>query len=202
MSVQTASAPQPLSASKIPTLLDASSSVMELFLRAGSTDFTVKELAAHAGISERSFYRYFPRKEDVVKPFLTAGIEWFAQALAARPAGEPLEISLTFVWESSWTAKNLERVRMWYRVLDESESFRAAWSQGAADLGPHLAKVIAQRLGIDPSSRQAALASAAVIAITRLSTETFCDVDPHEDPATAFAAHLELLGNRLFTVPV
>jgi AcrR family transcriptional regulator len=181
-------------------MLDVSGSVMELFLKTGSTDFTVKELASHAGISERSFYRYFRRKEDVVKPFLTAGIEGFAQAVAARPADEPLEISLTIAWESSWTATNIEYVRTLYRVLDESKDFRAVWRQATIDLESKCTQTIAQRLGIGPSSKQAALAGAAVVIVARLATEIFADADLKEDPATAFASNLELLGNRLFTV--
>jgi AcrR family transcriptional regulator len=200
LNIQTAPAVQFLPAIRAQTVLQVSESVTELFLRSRGTAFTVKELATYAGISERSFYRYFPRKEDAVKPFLTAGVEMLAQAVSERPIDEPLETSLAIVWEGSWSADNMERVQVLHRVLGETERFRSIWMEVITETEATWTQVVARRLGIEPSSRQAALAAAAIVAVLRLSTETFSDAGPDEDPATILAANLDLLGNRLFTV--
>ncbi|WAH97637.1 TetR/AcrR family transcriptional regulator [Arthrobacter sp. MMS18-M83] len=183
------------------TALQVSTAVTELFLRSSSgTAFTVKELATYAGISERTFYRYFPHKEDAVKPFVTAGLEELVRAVSARPIDEPFETSLAIAWEGTWSAGNMERVQVLHRVLGETARFQSVWLQVITETEATWTEAIARRLGIEPSSRQAALAAAAVVAVLRLSTETFCDADANEDPATILAANLDLLGNRLFKI--
>ncbi len=59
-----------------------------LFVERGFDATTVDDIAAAAGISRRSFFRYFGTKEDVVLGDLKARGETVAHALAARPAEE------------------------------------------------------------------------------------------------------------------
>src|SRR5262245_27083557 len=60
---------------------------LRLFLAQGYAATTVGEIAAAAGVSHMTFFRHFPRKEDVVladdyDPLI-------AELIAARPADEP-----------------------------------------------------------------------------------------------------------------
>lgn len=60
---------------------------LRLFVAQGYDVTTVDEIAAAAGVSHMTFFRYFPRKEDVVEaddydPMLE-------ELIAARPADEP-----------------------------------------------------------------------------------------------------------------
>src|SRR6267143_4250275 len=62
---------------------------LRLFTERGFTETTAREIAAAVGVSERTFFRYFASKEDVVLGVLDdLGIE-LAARLAVRPAGEP-----------------------------------------------------------------------------------------------------------------
>ncbi|GAA5172944.1 hypothetical protein GCM10023321_73510 [Pseudonocardia eucalypti] len=61
---------------------------LELFLRNGFERTTVDEIAAAAGLSRRSFFRYFPTKEDTVLGFVLELGQQLADAVAARPAAE------------------------------------------------------------------------------------------------------------------
>ncbi|KJE25375.1 transcriptional regulator, TetR family [Frankia torreyi] len=206
---------------KEQAMLAASRAIVELFIERGTNAFTIRELASHAGVSERSFYRYFPRKEDVVRPFLAAGAERIAAELAGRPPDEPLPTSLVRVWAGSWAATHVEQLRKLYRILRESEGFRAQWFQIMADSERLWAGAIAARLGIDPRSHQAALAGAVVSAAARLSTVEYGEAGDGEAgdgeagggeagggeagggeaPAELFAAALAMLGPTLFTAP-
>ena len=65
---------------------------LRLFVEKGYDETTVEEIAAAAGVSHMTFFRYFPRKEAVVEydeydPLLE-------QLIAARPADDPPLVAL------------------------------------------------------------------------------------------------------------
>jgi len=63
---------------------------LKSFARKGFTNVTVTELAAEAGVTERTFFRHFPTKEAVLFQDYDTHLEWRAEALAQRPARESL----------------------------------------------------------------------------------------------------------------
>jgi AcrR family transcriptional regulator len=60
------------------------------FARKGFANVTVTQLAAEAGVTERTFFRHFPSKEAVLFQDFDTHLEWLAEALAQRPASESL----------------------------------------------------------------------------------------------------------------
>lgn len=72
-------------------LLDAA---LALFVKQGYEATTVDEIAVAAGMSKRSFFRYFGSKEDVILGKHERLGEQFVDALRARPLDEPLWTSL------------------------------------------------------------------------------------------------------------
>src|ERR1019366_4179776 len=62
---------------------------VRLFLEQGFDKTTVDQIAAEAGLSRASFFRYFGSKEDVLLGHLEELGHKVADALAARPAHEP-----------------------------------------------------------------------------------------------------------------
>ncbi|WP_096291158.1 TetR/AcrR family transcriptional regulator [Mycobacterium ahvazicum] len=63
---------------------------LKSFARKGFANVTVTELAAEAGVTERTFFRHFPTKESVLFQDYESQLEWLAEALAQRPASESL----------------------------------------------------------------------------------------------------------------
>jgi AcrR family transcriptional regulator len=63
---------------------------LEMFARKGFANVTVAELAQRAGVTQRTFFRHFPTKEAVLFKDYDTHLEWLAEALAERPASEPL----------------------------------------------------------------------------------------------------------------
>lgn len=61
---------------------------LQLLASKGFDAVTVDEIVSAAGVSKRTFFRYFASKEDVVVQFLTDMGADVARELAARPAGE------------------------------------------------------------------------------------------------------------------
>jgi AcrR family transcriptional regulator len=70
----------------------------DLFVDKGYDETTIDDLAAAAGMSTRTFFRYFASKEDLVMGKYEIVGEQLAEDLAARPAGEPLWVSLRQVF--------------------------------------------------------------------------------------------------------
>lgn len=86
--MRTSSTPSLRERKKAQTRRAIQQEALRLFLAKGYEATTVEEIAAAAGVSHMTFYRYFPTKEDVVlsddyDPLLVA-------LIAARPAGEPV----------------------------------------------------------------------------------------------------------------
>lgn len=70
------------------------------FLDQGVEATTVAEIAADAGVTERTFYRYFPSKHQVLFSDYEARLDWFRVALRVRRAHEPITASVRTAVES------------------------------------------------------------------------------------------------------
>lgn len=60
------------------------------FVRDGFHATTVEEIASDAGVTPRTFYRYFATKDEVLFADYEARLDWFRRALSVRPRNEPL----------------------------------------------------------------------------------------------------------------
>jgi AcrR family transcriptional regulator len=61
----------------------------ELFAQRGYADTTVRDIADAAGVTERTFFRYFAGKEELILDDVLAWLPLLQQAIIARPADEP-----------------------------------------------------------------------------------------------------------------
>ncbi len=71
---------------------------VDLFVEKGYDETTIDDLAAAAGMSKRTLFRYFASKEELVMGKYEVLGEQLAEDLAARPAGEPIWVSLRQVF--------------------------------------------------------------------------------------------------------
>ena len=177
--------------------VDASRATVELFVQRGSVDLPIRDLAANAGISERTFYRYFPRKEDVVRPFFEGGLQRIITNFDSRPKHEPIIASLQAAWSDAWPFKAPEASATLYQILEENEAFRAVRLQAVVDSEARWAKALAARLGIDPRSRQAVFAGAAVVTAFRIAWQAI-SLDPQLDPMKALMANFHMFNMDIF----
>jgi AcrR family transcriptional regulator len=67
---------------------------LKLLAFQGYEQTTVDQIVAAAGVSRRTFFRYFRSKEDVIIEFLSHLGDKLRDALAARPAPEPPLVAL------------------------------------------------------------------------------------------------------------
>ena len=90
---------------------------LELFEARGFDAVTVDEIASQAHISARTFYRYFPAKEDVLQVKIERRSEALRSALSARPADEPPLQSLRLALEEVVSTEDAANLRRWTAVV-------------------------------------------------------------------------------------
>jgi len=67
---------------------------LEHFVAHGFEAASVPAIAAQVGVTERTFYRHFATKDEVLFDDVGEAFAWFAQALHARPGDEDLAQSV------------------------------------------------------------------------------------------------------------
>ena len=90
---------------------------LRLFEERGFAAVTVDDIAAEAQISARTFYRYFPAKDDVLQVVTERRSEALEAMLAARPDDEPPLLSLRRALESVLGGEDPVVVRRWITVV-------------------------------------------------------------------------------------
>ncbi|MEW2353649.1 TetR family transcriptional regulator [Spirillospora sp. NPDC029432] len=99
---------------------------LSLFVERGYEETTVEDIAAAAGLSKRSFFRYFPAKEDVVFGDVEDLADQVADAVRARPAGEAPWAVLRAVlreWEGRIHAARRDPATL--RLIESTPALRA-----------------------------------------------------------------------------
>jgi AcrR family transcriptional regulator len=125
----------------------------DLFGRKGYESTTVAEIAEAAGVSRRTFFRYYASKEEVLTETSDELAEAMLEAMAQRPREEApllaIQRALVPVLESRLV--RTERSRTIIRLLRESRTLRRAMLERHALMEERLAVQLADRLGTDPS---------------------------------------------------
>ncbi|MDQ0990643.1 TetR family transcriptional regulator [Streptomyces sp. V3I7] len=151
---------------------------LELFTTQGYERTTVDEIAEAVDVSQRTFFRYFASKEDVAFFVPRLAESHYVEALRARPPHEaPLESLRRAVLESWDTiGESIEQLvpvelhMRAYRMIEASPALLAAHLRRSAELEEDIARIIAEREGVDldtdPRPRLVVALFGAVIRVT------------------------------------
>ncbi|MFF4713244.1 TetR family transcriptional regulator [Streptomyces eurythermus] len=175
-----------------------------LLARGGFDAVTVDEIAAAAGVSKRTFFRYFASKEDVVVQFLTGLGAAMREELASRPAPEPPSTALRHtVWRSiDACAGQTERTLRVVQLILRTPALLARFLERQAQWREELAAVLAGRLGLDPAT-ELYPRLAAGMALTAFHTvlQRWSESDGTEDPAALTDGCFAVIAPALDAVP-
>lgn len=146
---------------------DIAATAMRLFAERGFEATTVEEIASAAGISRRSFFRYFATKEDVVLGDLAALGVTVRGALEARPPEEPAWDALRAAFGALRRPdSSLQEELAAARLYHEAPSLRARHLEKHLRWQELLAPDVGRRLGLPEASghdpRARALVAAAL----------------------------------------
>jgi AcrR family transcriptional regulator len=163
-------------------------------------DITVEEIASEAQISVRTFYRYFPAKDDVLQRQIERRSVAVEAALAARPADEPPLHSLRVALADVVSAEDDELVRRWIAVIVATPTVLKG-VVGGIQLKGHrvIAEFLGARLGVPSDALVPTMLAAAVGGVIQAAqTQWYFQGG---DLATAISDGLAVLENGIGTDP-
>ncbi|MCB9795433.1 MAG: helix-turn-helix transcriptional regulator [Alphaproteobacteria bacterium] len=178
-------------------ILSASHRALDLLLERRASDLSVKELAAHLELSERTFYRYFPRKELVIRPALLAALEAVAADIRTYPRARPLQEALIVAHDRAYESGQAHWDAL-MPLLRADDALMAVWHQLMGEAEQAMSEAIAERLGIPSNSTRAALMGAVLTVAGRLAVERASSPEEPRSPGEILPELLTLLGGGLF----
>ncbi|RKS05881.1 TetR family transcriptional regulator [Nocardiopsis sp. Huas11] len=128
---------------------------LRLFHENGYQATTTEEIAARVGVSQRTFFRYFPSKEDLLLEALEGVDQHLFDALRERPCGEPPLVALRNALSDQWD--RVDRASMMLRggaakLMKQSPELLATHMRYCHVRQKQLAAVVAERAGVDPAT--------------------------------------------------
>jgi len=130
---------------------------VELFTTRGYEGTTVDDIAEAVDVSQRTFFRYFAGKEEAALALQELVVTRFVEAVRERPAGEaPMEALRRSVLEGWGTLHEVieavvpvELYLRLYRVVESTPVLLAAHLRRNEEIEETLARVLADREGVD-----------------------------------------------------
>jgi AcrR family transcriptional regulator len=151
---------------------------LELFTAQGYEQTTVDEITDAVEVSQRTFFRYFANKEEVAFAVVAMVESKFVEALRLRPAAEgpfqAMRAAVTAAWDSVGEAIEavvpVELHMRTYQLIESTPALLAVHLRRAAELEDEIARLIADREGLDvdtdPRPRVAVAAFTGVMRVT------------------------------------
>jgi AcrR family transcriptional regulator len=137
-----------------------------LFAEQGFEATTIDQIVDAAGMSRRTFFRYFSGKDELVLERMIETGEGVAAALDARPADEPVWKSLRCAFDEVIVVQEMhpDIARRLRRMLNEEPGLRASAEEWRRRWTGLLAPIVAERLppATAPDVRAEALTACAL----------------------------------------
>jgi len=144
----------------------------------------VDEIAATAGMSQRSFFRYFASKEDVVLVKFERVGQLLADELVARPAAEDAWTALrrSFDVIVDGAERDPRHGLVLLRITGQSPALRAGRAEQQKQWQDLLSPLVAERLARSAAGRglSAAALTAAALACLTVANVAWLDSDGTE----------------------
>jgi AcrR family transcriptional regulator len=149
---------------------------LALFTAQGYEQTAVREITDAVDVSERTFFRYFVSKEDLLLSFIAELSDEFLRALTARPPAEPPFTALTNAFRASLLELTAEDGRespyvMVIKMIDITPPLLAALMRYTRSRDDEIVRLLAAREDVDPDTdRRPRLAALAYNAVTLAAT--------------------------------
>ncbi|MGW0247144.1 acyl-CoA-like ligand-binding transcription factor [Nocardia goodfellowii] len=164
---------------------------LKLLADKGFDAVTIDDIAGVAGVSKRTFFRYFASKEDVVVQFLAEMGAGMCAELASRPSHEKPSVALRHtVWTAiDACAGHADHARQVVRLILGTPALLARFLERQTHWRDELAAELTRRLNLDPNDLYPQLAAGVTLSAfgTVLQRWSAGDTDPAALTEAAFA---------------
>jgi len=182
------------------TAAELEAAALRLFGERGFDSVTVDDIAAEADVSRRTFFRYFASKDDVLLADHFVQLGRLREAMAGRPADEPVLTALrnALLSMTGDFGDRKEKVILRGRIMRDTPSLQArslvlqkAWEDAMQEM-------VAERLKVDPAlDLRPGVVSATTLAALRVSFQSWLSAGATGDLIAMTAEALDLLNGGL-----
>ncbi|MBB2755110.1 UNVERIFIED_ORG: AcrR family transcriptional regulator [Rhizobium aethiopicum] len=156
---------------------------MTLFLQRGFEATTIEDITEAADVSKRSFFDYFPSKDEVVFAWQDGFADRLMAQIAARPAEEPSVAVVKAAITAAVLASVDERGLALSELIHRTPALKARDQLKYARLEQKLAEALLLRKGNDPEERsRMRVLAAVVIGALRVGAELWQQRPPGAAP--------------------
>ncbi len=157
---------------KAATRLEIAQEAVRLFAAKGVAATSAEEVAQAVGISPRTLWRYFPSKEQFVRPLLAPGIELMARRLREWRPGTPVHVGGDDAeWAGTATPDATSALRGLVRLTRQEGGLRAVWLQVHHEAEAVFAEAVAERTGRGPQDFEPRVQAAVINSALRVAVE-------------------------------
>ena len=168
---------------------------IELFAEHGFDAVTVDQIAAGAGTSPRTFFRYFDSKDDVLLDYERRLQARLLTAFDEQPDSVGAVLALRQAYAATAHIEPADRPRVVQigRILESAPALRARARGERTTVDTALVDHVAHRLGTGPESLAVRTIVAAMGAVATIEYQEWVHEGGHGDPADRIVAALDLL---------
>jgi TetR/AcrR family transcriptional regulator, regulator of mycofactocin system len=150
---------------------------LRLFTRDGFDDTTVERIAAAAGVSKRTFFRYFESKADVLWHAFDGEVRALRAAFAAVPADVPLldAITMAVVGVNHYRAEDVPELRTRMSLITSVPALQASAAQHYDAWERAVSEFAAARLGEPADALYPLAIGRAILAVCRAGYDRWVD---------------------------
>ncbi|GAA4478546.1 TetR family transcriptional regulator [Rhodococcus olei] len=164
---------------KAQTQLEIARCAAELFSERGAAGVTAEDVATAAGISLRTFYRYFRTKEEAIMPLLSGGVaDWIADLAATEP-GVPAALALensarrALSREDDFSVESLRLSLGLLRAVPGDPALLSVWLRVVHDTEEALVSVLGDLMGPEADPVDVRLMAVAGNTAMRMAVQTW-----------------------------
>jgi AcrR family transcriptional regulator len=150
---------------KLHTRQQIADEAMRLFVTRGFEHVTVAEVAAAAGVSEKTVFNYFPTKEDLFFDEVPKREAALVAAISGREPGESILAALRRMQVAECPRLCTPAFATFARIIEESTALQAKELEVMARFVHVVADAIQRELGVD--ERDARIAAGLLVSVHR-----------------------------------
>jgi len=150
---------------------------LRLIIEHGFENVTVEQIAAEAGMSERTFFNYFATKDEVLINLMTENADRVIAALRDRPLDEPVWVSIreAVLGEVARWGEPDKPIQAALRLMHTTPTLLESHLGGYMQMERRLAAEVAARIDAEPGSLLPSLVAATASTVIRVATEQWLD---------------------------